>query len=627
MPKKSNKSDGFDVVGDSIGSAKKLVGELKNLYVERHDYRDARESDFKAADRKWYDASTRELTALGYRLLGDIVDDTIAKAAGMVIVIRRFVSSDGLNMAAIYQFIRPGMSVDLRVCDVESEFSDGSFLTSSNADAAKNVTMPPQIRSTKYPAKTTISELVALHDVAKRKLLKEQPNLRGLEIRTKEEYQDAQHRQDVIKAAFRRGIGYLDPAEVRRIAMQKNPDDPVAADVAAATAHIASREEQLEQLGGAAPFSLLTAMSEQGADKSPDEVAKGVVDSLLSRLPGDVPQSKRDEIAGTMKELFASAGSGNRGAELKGLVSLMAQFQSLEPKEEKERKRKQFDEAMAKAEVEHEIRQRAHVKERLARGLSEKAGTGDPGPRVFLRGLPIPDIDYEDKPRGLGEMVKEINASKRRRDAKVLGTLSIGHSRLGGLPDLPPDRAWPTHKGKKIPFVAQINLADIPAGADSGLPRRGHLYAFALISNEEEHWPPPAAVFLHEGEAASLRRADAPADDDIHPDWTGQRVYETVPAKALPPEDRKDTADEDDEYEEPDKTIGWLQGSMDDYFGTPGEIADDFFQDGDDWINLLALHSRGSMMWSDSGDLYFLIRRSALKARDFANVLAIACSS
>jgi len=627
MPKKSKKPDGLDAVGDSIGTTKKLVGELRNIYVERHDYRDARESDFKAADRNWYDASTGELAALGYRLLGDIVDDTIAKVAGLVIVIRRFVSADGLNMAAIYQFVRPGMSVDLRVCDVESEFSDGSFLTSSNSEAAKNVTMPPQIRSTKYPAKTTISELVALHDVAKRKLHKEQPNLRGLEIRTKEEYQDAQHRQDVIKAAFRRGIGYLDPAEVRRIAMQKNPDDPVAADVAAATAHIARGHEQLEQQGKAPPFSLLTAMSDQAAGKSPQEIAKAAADSMLSRLPGDVPQSKRDQIANTMKELFESAGSDDRGAGLKNIFSLMGQLQSLEPKEEKERKRKQFEEAMAHARVEQEKRKRAHVKERLARGLSEKAGTGDPAPRIFLRGLPIPEIDYEDKPRGLGEMVKEINASKRRRDAKVLGTLSIGHSRLGGLPDLPPERAWPTHKGKKIPFVAQVNLADIPAGVDSGLPRRGHLYAFALISNEDDHWPPPAAVFLHEGDAASLRRADAPADDDIHPDWTGQRVYETVPAKALPPEKRKNTGDDDDEHEEPGKTIGWLQGSMTDYYGTPGEIADDFFQDGDDWINLLALHSRGSMEWSDSGDLYFLIRRSALKARDFSNVLAIACSS
>ena len=148
-----------------------------------------------------------------------------------------------------------------------------------------------------------------------------------------------------------------------------------------------------------------------------------------------------------------------------------------------------------------------------------------------------------------------------------------------------------------------------------------------LISNDKEHWPPPAAVFIHEGDAASLRRANAPADDDIHPDWTGQRVYEVIPAEALPPEERKDTADDDDEHEEPDETVGWLQGSMDEYFGTPGEIADDFFQDGDDWINLLALHSRGSMEWSDSGDLYFLIRRSALRARDFSNVLAIACSS
>src|SRR5687767_14328101 len=101
------------------------------------------------------------------------------------------------------------MKVDLRVCDVESELSDGSFLCTSNAEASAAASMPPQIRSTKYPADTPITELVARHDAAKRKLLAGKrggAKLGVVEIRTAAEYDGMQYRQEAIKAAFREGI-------------------------------------------------------------------------------------------------------------------------------------------------------------------------------------------------------------------------------------------------------------------------------------------------------------------------------------------------------------------------------------------------------------------------------------
>jgi uncharacterized protein YwqG len=201
--------------------------------------------------------------------------------------------------------------------------------------------------------------------------------------------------------------------------------------------------------------------------------------------------------------------------------------------------------------------------------------------------------------------------------------LPLGHSRIGGLPDLPPNQPWPTHNGKRIPFIAQINLAEFPQPADSPLPERGHLYAFTLISNEKEHWPPPTSVFLYEGETSSLKRADAPSDDEIWPDWTDERIYEVRPAASAATEG----GDEEESADEQDAEIAWLFGEMSEVFGTPGELADSRLVDGDDWINLLGVNSVGSMQWSDAGELYLLIRRSALKARDFSHVIAQACSS
>ena len=602
------------------------VEEIKQLYIERHEYRAATEADFKGRDRKWYEKATGELVALGYRQLGDIVNETVAKAAGMIVVIRRFISPDGTNGAAIYHMVRPGPfglpGLDLRICDLESELSDGSFLTSSNAEAGKSASMPPQIRDTKYPADTTIPELVSLHEASKKKLLKKRPNLRLIEIRSAEEYQAAQHRQEAIKAAFRKGIGYLDPAEVRRIAEQKMPDDPASAAVVAVTADIARKQAQIAESGrGAGLLAMMSLLGGAGGEEPADEKAKLAVDAMLASMPGQVPQDKREEIAGTMKDLMTSVHSGE-GSGVKNLFKLMGQLQGLEPEEQKEAKRKKFEEVMAKSAIESKKRQAAHVKKRLARGLSKEAGTGEAGPEVFIHALPTSELDYEDKPRGLGDMIKEINASKARRDAGTMEAMPLGHSRVGGLPDLPPDHPWPMHKGKKIPFIAQINLGDCPKSVHALLPKSGHLYVFALISNDKKHWPPPVSVFVYEGKTASLIRADYPADNEIWPDWTEARVYQGFPSTMVPKDrDRKKRSSVKDE------TLGYLLGEMSGVFGTAGEIADDRMQDGDDWINLLALYSVGSMEWSDAGELYVLIRRSALEARDFSNVLAAACSS
>jgi hypothetical protein len=101
----SRKGDS-DALADMVAPMRRLVEDNKKVYVERHDYRDATAADYKGRDRSWYDAAERELAGLGYRPLGDVVDETVARATGLVVVVRRFVSGDGANAAAVYQFVR-----------------------------------------------------------------------------------------------------------------------------------------------------------------------------------------------------------------------------------------------------------------------------------------------------------------------------------------------------------------------------------------------------------------------------------------------------------------------------------------------------------------------------------------
>lgn len=46
-----------DSVTGMIAPMRELVEQNKELYVERHEYRDATAADFNGLDRNWYDAA------------------------------------------------------------------------------------------------------------------------------------------------------------------------------------------------------------------------------------------------------------------------------------------------------------------------------------------------------------------------------------------------------------------------------------------------------------------------------------------------------------------------------------------------------------------------------------------
>ena len=64
----------------------------------------------------------------------------------------------------------------------------------------------------------------------------------------------------------------------------------------------------------------------------------------------------------------------------------------------------------------------------------------------------------------------------------------VGESRFGGHPDLPPHLDWPWIPRYDIPmpFLAQINLADVRGMSGLDLPRSGHLYFF--YDTEGQPW-------------------------------------------------------------------------------------------------------------------------------------------
>jgi hypothetical protein len=97
----------------------------------------------------------------------------------------------------------------------------------------------------------------------------------------------------------------------------------------------------------------------------------------------------------------------------------------------------------------------------------------------------------------------------------------IGTSRLGGDPDLPPELEWPRWRGVPIPFVAQIDLAELPSIAGRELlPPSGRLWFFHAMDCDDDDpipstntgdWAGCAPVLYSEAAGALLRRTSRPS--------------------------------------------------------------------------------------------------------------------
>lgn len=92
------------------------------------------------------------------------------------------------------------------------------------------------------------------------------------------------------------------------------------------------------------------------------------------------------------------------------------------------------------------------------------------------------------------------------------GQGTVGESRIGGVPDVPPNFEWPANEeDKKFAFLLQINLADVPDFEENPLLRRGLLSFF--IGLDEPATDIEHRIFLFDD--TQLQFAIVPDEDEF----------------------------------------------------------------------------------------------------------------
>jgi hypothetical protein len=199
-----------------------MIGAAKAMYGKIHEFRPATDEDFEDVDRNAYETTTREFIDAGFRHLGDIVDQTVQELGQTSPPMRILASADGSTVAAVYHFNHPNVpqrsdGPATLICDLTSEFDDGTFLVTANTEELDETTAPPKIQRRQLPLESGLEMHRARHETEKQKLLAAKTGAKCVSISTLNDAIEMAKRVQAVKNAFRKDIGYIDPAEVRRI--------------------------------------------------------------------------------------------------------------------------------------------------------------------------------------------------------------------------------------------------------------------------------------------------------------------------------------------------------------------------------------------------------------------------
>lgn len=199
------------------------IGErVKTLSIPKFEYVSVNAQNFRRLDLAFYDEGRRYLEARGFRYLDDQENVTLRRRSGIHTFIRILLSSDQATMADLYHFIPPWTvrvlgAKPAKVLDLETWFSDGHFVCTSNAEMAGKLDSPPAIDALRLPAAATWDMIFEAHQ---RRVANYQANHREakpVKLNGIADVRRAQDEQQRIKAEHRQRVG-LSRKELEQIA-------------------------------------------------------------------------------------------------------------------------------------------------------------------------------------------------------------------------------------------------------------------------------------------------------------------------------------------------------------------------------------------------------------------------
>jgi hypothetical protein len=208
-------------------AARKIVADTKAIYSAPHEIVEIRAASFRDLNHRFYDNTRAELEAFGFRYLADIEDLTLSRQfPSMRTFIRALIGDEGTISAGVYQLKFRGFYRLLQLVgllarkpffvDLETEFSDGTFVATSNTAGTDLSSPVEEIHRYRLAQAAPVAQLLAVHreQVATRL----QKGLIPTRLRSLAEARAMQERIQLAKNRHKQSIGFVDAEMTAKIA-------------------------------------------------------------------------------------------------------------------------------------------------------------------------------------------------------------------------------------------------------------------------------------------------------------------------------------------------------------------------------------------------------------------------
>lgn len=214
-------------------AARHIVDTSRRMYEQRHEFRTIGAAEFPRAKREFYDQTQIWLEEQGFRLLGDLEDRTANACMPEIgTFLRLMTSADGCVLALIWQaefaeFTRVndevvGSTRDVRTLEFGTEFSDGTFVSTSPISNAAAIDAPPKVQRFFVPSGTEPESLLRRHSEHVARAAGRKPGVAMVPAQTLEEAITRFHRSQDLMIAHRREVGLLTDDELDNLGRSFN---------------------------------------------------------------------------------------------------------------------------------------------------------------------------------------------------------------------------------------------------------------------------------------------------------------------------------------------------------------------------------------------------------------------
>jgi hypothetical protein len=150
-------------------SVQKIASRLELLTTAKHEYKTVDARQFPHLDLQFYDVQQRFLESRGFVFLEDCENVTIRKSSSNPnVFIRVLLGGNSTIMADLYHFkplsLRAAGAKEAKVLDLQTWFSNGTFVLTSNAENAGKLNQPPEVDNLVFPYATSSDKLLEAHE-------------------------------------------------------------------------------------------------------------------------------------------------------------------------------------------------------------------------------------------------------------------------------------------------------------------------------------------------------------------------------------------------------------------------------------------------------------------------------